>query len=233
MAKSTASTASHSATGVGSQNSTPHSFQMPNGVCAAQCILDITNYGACYSSCVNNQPSIVSTGGGSVNPITPVNVSGSKPVVDPSTGKPTTSGTAVQGNSPANQTYPSSGGIQNAGLTNINWQDVGIRAGLVIGGSILIIVGLIKLFGAEKIVAQVNQPMSNPTLPRRPSEPPKPIVTRRTIVETKPSGGTQVDNTPSSPAPASANTTQSAPRKYTPRQVGAIKAKQRTHLAQK
>lgn len=187
MAKSTANTPTHSAKGVGSQNSTQHSFDFPNPICALQCTGDLFNYSACYNQCINPPTVVQNPGTGSANPAPATNLGGN-PVVDPKTGKPTTSGPATQGSQPSNQPYPTPSGLpQSPTGTPINWQDVGIRAGLVIGGSILIIVGIIKIFGspAERVVSSMNQPMSNPQLARRPSTPPQPIVTKRSYVETR------------------------------------------------
>jgi hypothetical protein len=59
------------------------------------------------------------------------------------------------------------------------WQDIGIRAGLVLGGGILVIVGTIKIFS--------GQPVNVPgTLRRRPGGPSgTPAVQRRSYVETR------------------------------------------------
>lgn len=185
------------------QNAVAHSFAPPNVGCAAQCVLDFVNYNACYNACVNPIAVVQTGGGGSAYTPSVTDISGSKPVVDPKTGKTITSGTGVEPSSPPQNnsgfgTSSSSGQITStpgstspiAGtqLANVNWQDVGIRAGLVIGGSILVIVGVVKLFGGEKIVAQMNQPMNNSALPRRNDEGlGSSVVTgrKRTFVETR------------------------------------------------
>lgn len=263
MAKSTASTVkqTHSPTGVGSQNSTPHSFTIPNVGCAASCVFS-NNYNTCYNQCANPPAS----NPGSAYPpgsygVQPIDVSGSKPVVSPGTNKTTTSGTAVSptgvpqtggdyGTTSTSGT-PTSTAAPTSPFGTASWQDFGIRAGLVVGGSILIIVGVIKIFSNQPVIQNVPG-----TLPRRPSTPPKPIVTRRSFVETrevgKPVGGSapgpaastvqaptvsaeqaRVDATQGSPMATTATPAAKGPRKYTPKQVGAIHAKQRTHLAQK
>ncbi len=174
---------------------------MPNGVCAAQCILDITNYGACYNACISNQPSVVVLpGGGSANPVSSTNVSSSKPVVTPGTNKTTTSGPATLptgvpqtgGNYGTASTSGTPTSTPGAGVIappfgTVSWQDFGIRTGLVIGGSILVIIGVIKIFSGQPVMQ--NAPGT--VLPRRPSAPPRPIVERRSFVETR-----QVSNPP-------------------------------------
>lgn len=172
--------------------STPE-FQFPNVICAAQC-LGSNNYSTCYNQCVNPPAS----NPGSAYPpgsygVQPIDVSGSKPVVSTSTGKPTTSGSATQGTQPANQTYPSAAatsptGVASSLLANVNWQDIGIRAGLVLGGSILIIVGVIKIFSGQP----VNVP--GQLARRRPTPSPPPAVQSRSFVETR-----QVGSPPPNP----------------------------------
>lgn len=179
----------HTATGLGNQNAIQHNFAPPNGVCAAQCVLDIFNYGACYNACVNNQPSVVvTTGGGSANPVTSTDVSSSKPVVSPGTNRTTTSGTGVEptgvpqtgGNFGTTSTSgtPTSTAASTSPFGTASWQDFGIRAGLVVGGSILIIVGVIKIFSGQPVIQSVPG-----TLPRRAPTPP--VVERRSFVETR------------------------------------------------
>jgi hypothetical protein len=72
--------------------------------------------------------------------------------------------------------------------TGINWQDIGIRIGLVVGGSILVIVGIIRIF--------TGQPVQAPgTLSRRrPTPTPPPQMQSRSYVETR-----QVGNPPANP----------------------------------
>lgn len=162
-------------------------FTFPNIGCAAQCLGNIAGYSACYNNCVNSSssgsPAVVSTGGGgSVS--TPTIIQGNKsPVVTPGTNQNTTSGAATTGTgtgtNTANQTYPSSAA---SALSNVNWSDIGIRAGLVLGGSILIIIGIVKIFS--------GQPVNVPgTLQRRrPTPSPPPMMQSRSFVETRPVG---------------------------------------------
>lgn len=200
MAKSTAGTAkqAHSPTGVGSQNSIQHSFDAPNPLCAASCIFS-NNYGTCYAQCTGTDQSSQSNPGnaypGGTYGTTSTDVSGSKPVVTPGTNKTTTSGPATSptgvpqtgGNYGTSSTSGTPTSTPGAGVIappfgTVSWQDFGIRAGLVVGGSILIIVGVIKIFSGQPVIQNVP----GTTLPRRAATPP--VVERRSFVETRPVG---------------------------------------------
>jgi hypothetical protein len=191
-------TASHQAAvkaaSTASQNSANvPEFTFPNLGCAAQCLGNIAGYSACYNNCVNSSSSgsasIVQTGGGgSVS--TPTIIQGNKsPVVTPGTNSNTTSGAATTGSGTANQTYPSSAASSpTAALSNVNWSDIGIRAGLILGGGILVIIGVVKLFS--------GQPVTAPGMlaRRRPAPTPPPVYQPRSFVETR-----EVGNPPPNP----------------------------------
>lgn len=162
-------------------------FSFPNPGCAAQCLGDLFNYSNCYNSCVNPASIVSVAGSGSTSSVTPITGS-SNPIVNPVTGQTITSGTGVQGTQPANQTYPSSAATGTNALANVNWQDIGIRAGLVLGGSILVIVGIVKIFSGQPVT------VPGQLARRRPTPTPPPVMQSRSFVETRP-----VSNPPPNP----------------------------------
>jgi hypothetical protein len=72
--------------------------------------------------------------------------------------------------------------------TGINWSDIGIRIGLVVGGAILVLVGITKIFSGQP----VNVPGT--LARRRPTPTPPPQMQTRSYVETR-----QVGSTPANP----------------------------------
>jgi hypothetical protein len=190
---------------VGSQHSaTVPEFTFPNIGCAASC-LGSNNYSTCYNQCVNppasNPSSAIPAGSYGVTTVQ----GNQSPVVTPGTNKNTTSGPATTGTgtgtNTANQTYPSSAASSPTSLlANVNWQDVGIRAGLVIAGMILIIVGVIKLFSGQPV--QVPGTLAR----RRPKPTPPPSMQTRSFVETRqvgsPPANATVRTTPNTAAAA-------------------------------
>lgn len=134
---------------------------MPNPLCAAQCVLQLNNYSACYNAC-NAGPVAVQV----------------PPSVSTPTVIPFSPSSQVSGPSGGSQTYPSTGGSSTSTsgssasttpgtftvaqtpfgpitatnpFATVNWQDIGIRTALFIGGAILVILGIVKLFTREPV----------------------------------------------------------------------------------